>query len=109
MWGRRKDGQAYQKRSGYGISSDQFDSENDVPTISVADLEAFAEEKKYDGERKVTARLSDLAKIPYSVLEKERDNATNEEDRVKLTKAMNLRTMRGLANNPKGMFDYEDY
>jgi len=57
----------------------------------------------------ITAKLSDLAKIPYIILEKEHQKATDEADKRKLQQAMNLRTMRGLSNNPSGMFGMRDY
>ena len=59
--------------------------------------------------RKVTAKLSNLAKIPYVLLEKTRDEMENPEDIKKLTHAMNLSTMRGLSNKPNGMFGMRDY
>ena len=59
--------------------------------------------------KRVTAKLSDLAKIPYSVLEQQRDSMTNKEDKKKLQQAMNLRTMRGMSNSPSGMFGMRNY
>jgi hypothetical protein len=57
---------------------------------------------------KVTAKLSDLAKIPYSVLEQQRDVAHGD-DKKKLQQAMNLRMMRTMSNNHKSMFGMRNY
>ena len=54
---------------------------------------------------KISANLSSLAKIPYDTLEKlGNDEKYTKSDKRKLTMAMNLRTMRGMSNNPNGMF-----
>jgi len=57
----------------------------------------------------ITAKLSDLAKIPYIILEKEHQKATNEGDKRKLQQAMNLRTMRTMSNKPNAMFGMRNY
>jgi hypothetical protein len=56
---------------------------------------------------KISVNLNNLAKIPYSTLEKlEFDDSKGytKFDKRKLRMAMNLRTMRGMSNNPNGMF-----
>jgi hypothetical protein len=56
---------------------------------------------------KISVKLSNLAKIPYDTLEKlELDDSKGytQSDKRKLQMAMNLRTMRGMSNNPNGMF-----
>ena len=46
MFGRRKDGRFYNKdKSGHGIRSTDFEDDNGNNSVSVADLEAFAQEK----------------------------------------------------------------
>ncbi len=57
----------------------------------------------------ITAKLSDLAKIPYVLLEKELKKAKSENDKIKLQRAMNLNLMRNLSNNPSGMFGMRNY
>jgi|CXWL01.1.fsa_nt_gi hypothetical protein len=56
----------------------------------------------------ITAKLSDLANIPTIILEKKMAETVNQEDKIKLQKAINLRTMRVLSNT-KGMFGMRNY
>ena len=57
----------------------------------------------------ISAKLSDLAEIPYSILEKELAKyERGTKNYRKLQAAMNLRTMRGMSNNPHGMFGYKN-
>ena len=56
---------------------------------------------------KISVKLSNLAKIPYVTLEKlnlDDSKGYTQSDKRKLQMAMNLRTMRGMSNNPNGMF-----
>ena len=59
--------------------------------------------------KRVTAKLSHLAEIPHSVLKEQWELAVNKDDKIKLQRAMNLRTMRGMSNNPRGMFGMKNY
>lgn len=56
---------------------------------------------------KISVNLSNLAKIPYDTLEKLHNDDSKgytKSDKRKLGMAMNLRMMRGMSNNPNGMF-----
>jgi len=57
----------------------------------------------------ITAKLSDLAKIPLLLLEKQLQIVKSENDKKKLQKAINLRLMRNLSNNSRCMFGLRDY
>ena len=57
----------------------------------------------------ISAKLSDLAKIPYSILEEElKKYKKGTKNYRKIQTAMNLRAMRGMSNNPHGMFGYKN-
>jgi len=58
---------------------------------------------------KISAKLSNLAEIPYSILEKELEKyEKGTKNYRKIQTAMNLKTMRGMSNNPRGMFGYKN-
>jgi uncharacterized membrane protein len=57
----------------------------------------------------ITAKLSDLAKIPEILLQKQIEIAKSENDKKKLQQAINLGIMRRLSNNPGCMFGMRNY
>lgn len=54
------------------------------------------------------AKLSDLANVPYAVLEKQLESHTGD-DKKKIQQAMNLGSMRRLSNNKRSMFGMKNY
>ena len=57
----------------------------------------------------ITAKLSDLANIPAILLQKKLAETINQEDKIKLQQAINLRIMRSSSPGNKGMFGMRNY
>ena len=57
----------------------------------------------------ITAKLSDLANIPAILLEKKLAETVNQDDKIKLQKAINLNCLRSMTPGNKGMFGMRNY